>query len=141
MDGPFNRAIQREIDMIEMTSQITAAFVGHNTTAISDLPMVIASVHGALSGLGQAPAAPEPAKIEPAVSVRSSIKPHALISLIDGKPYKMLRRHLHTNGYTEQSYRETFGLPASYPMVAAEYAEKRRALALSIGLGHHRAKR
>jgi predicted transcriptional regulator len=63
------------------------------------------------------------------------VKPDHIVSMIDGKPYKMLKRHLTLQGYTPKSYRETFGLPDNYPMVAPDYAETRRALALKIGLG------
>ncbi len=80
-----------------------------------------------------APAQPE--KPRGAVSVRASVMPQHTLSMIDGKPYKMLKRNLALNGFTPESYREAYGLPEDYPVVAAEYAEKRRALAHKIGLG------
>lgn len=122
--------------LVSLTADIIAAHVSNNSVAISDLPALISATYGALAGLGQAPAAPaEPEKPKGAVSVRASIKPDYLVSMIDGKHYKMLRRHLSLNGYTPESYRATFGLPVDYPVVAASYAEKRRALAKAIGLG------
>ena len=121
--------------LISLTADIVAAHVSNNSVAVGDLSTLIGNTYNALSGL-DAPATPaEPEKPKGAVTVRASIKPDHLVSMLDGKPYKMLRRHLNQNGYTPESYRETFGLPRDYPMVAASYAEKRRALAISNGLG------
>jgi predicted transcriptional regulator len=91
-------------------------------------------VHAALRGL-IAPALPEAEKPQPAVSIRKSVTPDFLISLEDGKPYKSLKRHLSKLSLTPQAYREKWGLPADYPMVAANYALKRSELAKSMGLG------
>lgn len=96
---------------------------------------MIESIFTTLQALGVPAAEPVPEKPKGAVSVRASIKPDRLISMIDGKPYKMLRRHLSLNGYMPESCREAFNLPRDYPMVAAEYAEKHRTLAMSIGSG------
>ena len=120
--------------LITLTADIVAAHVSNNSVAVSDLPTLIANVHGALSGLGQ-PEAPVEEKPKAAVSIRASVKPDHIISMIDGKPYKMLKRHLAQNGYTPQSYRETFDLPRDYPMTAPNYAAQRKELALKIGLG------
>lgn len=121
--------------LIQLTADIVSAHVSNNNVAVGDVAGMIQKVYAALSELG-APQ-PEPAAEKPkgAVSMRASIKPDHLISMIDGKPYKMLRRHISLNGYTPESYRETFGLPKDYPMVAQNYAEQRRALAHKIGLG------
>lgn len=121
-------------NLITLTADIVAAHVGNNNVAIGDVGTLIEKVYGALNGLN---APPEPVDEKPkgAVSIRASIKPDHLISMIDGKSYRMLKRHITLNGYTPESYRETFGLPKDYPMVAATYAEKRRALAKEIGLG------
>ena len=106
--------------------------------AVSDLPLLISNVHGALSGLGDQPEAPAP-KLEPAVSIRSSIKPDYVVCLEDGKKLKMLKRHLMTHyNLTPDQYRQKWGLNADYPMVAPNYAEQRRALAKKIGLGTKR---
>jgi predicted transcriptional regulator len=122
-------------ELITLTADIVSAHVSNNSVPTAEVASLIQSVYSALGGLG-APA-PEPQQEKPkgAVSVRSSIKPDFLVSMIDGKPYKMLRRHIAQHGYTPESYREAFGLPRDYPMVASNYAEQRRALAHKIGLG------
>ena len=120
--------------LITLTADIVAAHVSNNSVAISDIPLVIRSVHEALSGLG-ATVEPE-VKQEPAVSIRSSVKPDYIVCLEDGKKLKMLRRHLMTHyGMTPEDYRAKWTLPKDYPMVAPNYAEKRRVLAKQIGLG------
>lgn len=121
--------------LVTLTADIVAAHVSNNSVAISDLPLLISSVHGALSGLGGAPVV-EAEKQAPAVSVRASVKPDYIICLEDGKKLKMLRRHLMTAfGMTPDDYRAKWNLPADYPMVAPNYAEQRRVLAKQIGLG------
>ena len=120
--------------LITLTSDIVAAHVSNNSVAVDELPALIKNVYGALSGLGAA--AQEEARPEPAVSIRASVKPDHLVCLEDGKKMKMLKRHLMTDhGLTPAEYRARWGLPADYPMVAPEYAEKRRTLAKQIGLG------
>lgn len=127
--------------LITLTADIVAAHVSNNSVAVSDLATLIANVHGALSGLGGKPEPePEP-KQEPAVSVRSSIKPDYIVCLEDGKKLKMLKRHLMTHyQMTPEQYRTKWNLPADYPMVAPNYAEQRRTLAKKIGLGTKRRK-
>lgn len=126
--------------LITLTADIVAAHVSNNSVAVSDLPVLIQNVHGALSGLGGAPVVEE-IKQEPAVSIRSSIKPDYIICLEDGKKLKMLKRHLMTHyKMTPDQYRAKWGLPAEYPMVAPSYAEQRRTLAKKIGLGTKRRK-
>jgi len=126
--------------LITLTADIVAAHVSNNSVAVSDLPILIANVHGALAGLGGAAPVPE-VKQEPAVSVRSSIKPDYIVCLEDGKKLKMLKRHLMTHyQLTPEQYRAKWNLPADYPMVAPNYAEQRRTLAKKIGLGTKRRK-
>jgi len=121
--------------LITLTSDIVAAHVSNNDVAVGDLPSLITNVYTALSGLGQAAAEPEKAP-EPAVSVRASVKPDHIVCLEDGKKLKMLKRHLMTHyNMTPDQYRQRWNLPADYPMVAPNYAEKRRELAKKIGLG------
>ena len=120
--------------LIDLTADIVAAHVSNNNVPVENVAGVIQSVFTALQGLG-APVETAVEKPVGAVSVRASIKPDRLVSMIDGKSYKMLKRHLALNGYTPESYRETFNLPKDYPMVSADYAENRRGLALKIGLG------
>jgi predicted transcriptional regulator len=126
--------------LITLTADIVAAHVSNNSVAVSDLGMLISNVHGALAGLGGPVSEPE-VKQEPAVSVRSSIKPDFIVCLEDGKKLKMLKRHLMTHyQMTPEQYRAKWNLPADYPMVAPNYAEQRRTLAKKIGLGTKRRK-
>ena len=131
---------QLQETLITLTADIVAAHVSNNSVAVSDLPILIANVHGALAGLGTPAAAPE-IKQEPAVSIRSSIKPDYVVCLEDGKKLKMLNRHLMTHyQMTPDQYRTKWNLPGDYPMVAPNYAEQRRTLAKKIGLGTQRRK-
>lgn len=117
-----------------MTADIAAAYVGNNPTAISDMGRLITDIHSALASLGQ-PAAPAAPEYVPAIDPKKSIKHDALISLIDGRPYKMLRRHLATHGITPEEYISRYGLKPDYPMTAPAYSARRRDLAKSMGLG------
>lgn len=126
--------------LITLTADIVAAHVSNNSVSVNDLATLISNVHGALQGLGGQPVAVEPQeKPTPAVSVRASIKPDYIVCLEDGKKMKMLKRHLMTAyGMTPDQYRQKWGLSSDYPMVAPNYAEQRRTLAKSIGLGTKR---
>ncbi len=125
--------------LITLTSDIVAAHVSNNSVAVSDLPLIINNVHDALSGLSGKAA--EQAKPEPAVPIKSSIKPDYVVCLEDGKKLKMLKRHLMTHyGMTPDEYRVKWGLPSDYPMVAPNYAQQRRELAKAIGLGKKKKK-
>jgi predicted transcriptional regulator len=124
--------------LITLTADIVSAHVSNNSVAVNDLPQLIQNVHTALAGLGGS-AEEAPVKQEPAVSVRSSIKPDYVVCLEDGKKLKMLKRHLMTHyQMTPDEYRQKWGLNSDYPMVAPNYAEQRRALAKKIGLGTKR---
>ena len=126
--------------LLTLTADIVAAHVSNNSVAVNDLPTLIQNVHQALSGISGGTEAPEE-KLEPKVSIRASIKPDYIVCLEDGKKQKMLKRHLMTNhGMTPAEYRQKWGLAADYPMVAPNYAEQRRVLAKSIGLGTKRRK-
>jgi len=121
--------------LITLTSDIVAAHVSNNSVTLEDIPSLITNVYGALANLGGAPVVVE-AKPEPAVSIRASVKPDYIVCLEDGKKLKMLKRHLMTHyNMTPDDYRARWNLPADYPMVAPNYAEKRRELAKKIGLG------
>ena len=121
--------------LITLTSDIVAAHVSNNGVAVEDVPTLIVNVYGALASLGHAAPAVE-ALPEPAVSIRASIKPDYIVCLEDGKKLKMLKRHLMTHyNLTPDQYRARWGLSSDYPMVAPNYAEKRRELAKKIGLG------
>ena len=126
--------------LLTLTADIVAAHVSNNSVAVNDLPNLIQNVHAALSGISGKSSAPEP-KPEPKVSIRASIKPDYIVCLEDGKKLKMLKRHLMTHyNMTPDQYRQKWGLAADYPMVAPNYAEQRRTLAKSIGLGTKRRK-
>ncbi len=127
---------------VELATELTIAWLSNpNTRAqAEDIPAFLRSMHDAVVSLGEASVEQpddEPAqKHEPAVTVRKSLSsPDHIISLIDGKPYKTLRRHLSRHGMTPEQYRERYGLKKDYPMVAPAYAETRRNLAKKIGLG------
>ena len=121
-----------------LAAKIVSAHVANNNVAVADLPGLITQVYGALEKLGK-PAEPVITRPEPAVSVRKSVTPDHIICLEDGKKLKMLKRHLAAAyNMTPDQYRERWGLPADYPMVAPNYATQRSALAKSIGLGTRR---
>lgn len=121
-------------EMLELTTEIVAAHVGNNPIAASDLPSLIQSVYRTLVSVGSSPSVVERPK--PAVPVKRSVYPDYIVCLEDGKKLKMLKRHLKTAyDMTPEEYRERWGLPADYPMVAPNYAQHRSNLAKEIGLG------
>lgn len=127
--------------LLTLTADIVAAHVSNNSVAVNDLPNLIQNIHQALAGISST-SAPTETRPEPKVSIRSSIKPDYIVCLEDGKKLKMLKRHLMTHyDMTPDDYRRRWGLAADYPMVAPNYAEQRRTLAKSIGLGTRRGKR
>ena len=129
-----------EDTLLTLTADIVAAHVSNNSVAVNDLPNLIQNVHSALATISPGSSAPEP-RPEPKVSIRASIKPDYIVCLEDGKKLKMLKRHLMTHyNMTPDQYRQKWGLSADYPMVAPNYAEQRRTLAKSIGLGTKRRK-
>ncbi len=126
----------RDADLIELSSEIVAAYVGHNALSASDLPKLITDVYQALRTLGTGVAASELEPPKPAVNVRRSVTPDYIVCLEDGKKFKSLKRHLMTHHQlTPQQYREKWGLPADYPMVAPTYSATRSSLAKTSGLG------
>ena len=128
---------QPQPNYIERTVDVVAAYVSNNSIPTAELPALIASIHEALNTIATGPAQQPTETVEkptPA-QIRKSIRPDGLVSFIDGKLYKTLKRHLTKHGLTPQSYRQRYGLPADYPMVAPGYAAQRSALAKEIGLG------
>ena len=131
-----------ETNTVELATELTIAWLSNPNTRTSsdDVPTFLKSMHDAVAALSSAaeaaPTGAETPEFTPAVSVRKSLasKDH-IISMIDGKPYKTLRRHLSTNGLTPEEYRARYNLKADYPMVAESYSESRRATAMKIGLG------
>ena len=123
-------------ELLSLTTEIVASHLSNNTVAVSDIPQLIKLVYSTLATQGVEEEKEQPEKLMPAVPVKKSVMPEYIICLEDGKKLKMLRRHLMTHyGMTPDDYRAKWGLPADYPMVAPNYAEKRRALAKEIGLG------
>ena len=127
---------------IELTTTIVSAYVGNNSVAIAEIPNLIGQVYSALKRIagGQAAAAAEPLK--PAVPIKRSVTPEYIVCLEDGQKSKSLKRHLRTRyNMTPEQYREKWGLPADYSMVAPNYAAARSQLAKQMGLGQQRRRR
>lgn len=132
---------EKQSDIASLTVELLSAYLSNNTVPSAELAGLIQSTRAALTP-DTAPVEPEAEKptFTPAVTARRSLaSPDHIISLIDGKPYKALKRHLTRHGLTPETYRERFGLPASYPMVAPAFAAMRRAIAEKIGLGNRKA--
>jgi predicted transcriptional regulator len=131
-----------DLSPVELAAELTVAWLSNPSTraGVDDVPAFLMRMVDAIKSLDatRSNETPEdaPADLTPAVTARKSLaNPDFIISMIDGKPYKTLRRHLSTNGMTPEEYRERYGLKTDYPMVAASYSEARRAMAHKIGLG------
>src|SRR6476619_5098812 len=125
--------------LLSLTTEIVVAFAGHNTVATSDLPGLIGTVYEALRSAGAVEAEKPAEALVPAVPIKKSVTPEYIVCLEDGKKLKMLKRHLATSyDMTPAAYRQRWGLPADYPMVAPAYAAQRSELAKTIGLGRKR---
>jgi predicted transcriptional regulator len=135
-DNSLNR------EYIELTAEIVSAYVSNNSVMASDIPGLINQVHAALIRVGGARAEPPAEPLKPAISVKRSITPEHIVCLEDGKKFKSLKRHLRTQyNMTPEQYREKWGLPQDYPMVAPDYAAARSQLAKQMGLGQQRRRR
>jgi predicted transcriptional regulator len=122
-------------ELLALTTEIVAAHVSNNTVALGDLPQLINQVYNSLANIGVVPT-PVVVRPQPAVSVKKSVQPDYIVCLEDGKKLKMLKRHLKTAyNMSPEAYRERWGLPPDYPMVAPNYARQRSDLAKEIGLG------
>jgi predicted transcriptional regulator len=129
-------------DLISLASQIVAAYVGRNEVPVTDLPALIAEVHRALANTQSGLNEPAPEPLKPAVSPKKSVFPDYIVCLEDGKKFKSLKRHLRTHyDLSPEEYRDKWGLPADYPMVAPNYAAARSALAKKMGLGQQRRRK
>lgn len=128
-------------DLLRMTTEVVAAYLGNNSVPASQISEVISTVHGALMNLSAGTGEPEPEPLRPAVPIKKSVTPEFIICLEDGKQLKMLKRHLRTTyDMTPEEYRAKWSLPANYPMVAPNYARQRSEFAKKIGLGKVSAK-
>ncbi len=128
-------------NLVELAADIVSAYVANNSVRPSDLPELINAVHSALKTTGNQQNQTEAQPLTPAVSIKKSIGQDYIICLDDGKKFKSLKRHLRTKyGMTPEQYREKWGLPKDYPMVAPAYARARSELAKSMGLGQQRKK-
>lgn len=136
MTTPANAEIRVELDLVEYSTEIVAAYVSHNAISPADLPRLIADVHSALKTLGNEEVAAPTEEKKPAVPVRKSVTPDYIVCLEDGKKFKSLKRHLRTHyNLSPEEYREKWGLPTDYPMVAPSYSATRSKLAKDNGLG------
>jgi predicted transcriptional regulator len=127
---------------IELAADIVSAYVSNNSVPSGDLPSLISDVHSALLKVGGGTIEVPAEAPKPAVPVKKSVTPDYIICLEDGKKFKSLKRHLRTQySMTPEQYREKWGLPVDYPMVAPNYAKARSELAKEMGLGQQRRKR
>lgn len=128
-------------DLVELTADIISAYVSNNTVVATDLAAIIADVHSALSKASQRTGPVEREELRPAIPVKKSVTPDYIVCLEDGKKFKSLKRHLRTHyNLSPEEYREKWGLPHDYPMVAPNYAAARSELAKQMGLGPRREK-
>lgn len=132
---------QNRADLVELTAEIISAYVSNNTVVATDLPAIIGDVHDALNKAAQRIGPVEREELRPAVTVKKSVTPDHIVCLEDGKKFKSLKRHLRTHyNLSPEEYREKWGLPHDYPMVAPNYAAARSQLAKQMGLGTRREK-
>jgi MucR family transcriptional regulator, transcriptional regulator of exopolysaccharide biosynthesis len=137
--GEWMAGTMEKDSLIELTAEIVAAYVSSNTVASADLTGLIRDIHAALHRTAAGQVEPMAEPLKPAVPVRKSVMPDYIVCLEDGQKFKSLKRHLRTHyDLTPEQYREKWGLPADYPMVAPNYAKARSALAKKMGLGQKR---
>lgn len=123
-------------DLLALTTEIVASYVANNTVPVEDLPNLARQVYATLVSIGQSTGSGGAERPQPAVPIKKSVHPDYVVCLEDGRKLKMLKRHLKTAfNMTPEEYRERWGLPADYPMVAPNYARQRSSLAKKIGLG------
>lgn len=132
----------QQADLVELTTDIVSAYVGNNSVSLADMPAFIKEVYKALHGATEDVNKKPVVEQKPAVNIRRSVTPEYIVCLEDGKKFKSLKRHLRTHyDMTPEQYREKWGLPTSYPMVAPDYAAARSKLAKEMGLGRKKRKR
>ena len=137
MEGQMEKS-----ELVELTADIVSAYVSNNTVVAGDLPALINDVHDALSKATLRSTQPPVEALKPAIPVKKSVTPDYIICLEDGKKFKSLKRHIRTHyNLSPEEYREKWGLPHDYPMVAPNYAAARSDLAKKMGLGQRRSSR
>ncbi len=142
MDDQINNDNSDPSLLIELTSNVIAAYVSNNPVSTVDLPNLIGEVHRAFHALPTGEAGTAPVELKPAVNPKKSVFRDYIICLDDGKQFKSLKRHLRSHfELSPEEYREKWGLPAEYPMVAPSYSEKRSSLAREKGLGRKKGYR
>lgn len=125
-----------DTDLIELSTEIVCAYVGHNALSPHDVTKFIGEVHGTLKALRSSESSPPEPDLKPAVPIKKSVAPDYIICLEDGMKFKSLKRHLRTHyDISPEEYREKWGLPPNYPMVAPNYSAVRSKLAKANGLG------
>jgi predicted transcriptional regulator len=123
-------------DLLALTTEIVSSYVANNSVPVEDLPNLARQVYATLVSIGQSTGGGGVERPQPAVPIKKSVHPDYVVCLEDGRKLKMLKRHLKTAfNMTPEEYRERWGLPADYPMVAPNYARQRSSLAKKIGLG------
>ncbi len=128
-------------DLVGLTAEIVSAYVSNNAIGREDLPAIISDVHEALSRASQRTGVGDREELKPAVALKKSVTPDYIVCLEDGKKFKSLKRHLRTHyNLSPEEYREKWGLPHDYPMVAPNYAAARSQLAKQMGLGTRKEK-
>src|SRR5881392_1570293 len=138
----MSRMADNTSNFIELTASIVSAYVSNNPVPSTDLPALIGQVHSALTRVSSGHSEIHADALRPAVVVKKSITPEYLVCLEDGKRFKSLKRHLRTQyNMTPEQYRDKWGLPPDYPMVAPNYAVARSQLAKKMGLGQQARKR
>ncbi len=131
--------VSEKSELVELAADVVSAYVSNNTVVATDLPIVINDVFDALSKASAKASLPLKEDLKPAVAIKKSVMPDYIICLEDGKKFKSLKRHLRTHyDLTPEEYRDKWGLPHDYPMVAPNYAAARSALAKKMGLGQRR---
>lgn len=141
MTDETGTAFASDNDLIDLSTEIVSAYVSHNALSVTDLPKLIADVHMALRGLRTSGSAEPAEELKPAVPVKKSVAADYIICLEDGKKFKSLKRHLRTHyDMSPEEYREKWGLPPDYPMVAPNYSATRSRLAKDNGLGRKAGK-
>lgn len=135
----MSHAEKRNVDYISLTAAIVSAYVTRNSVPVGNLPVLIVSTHATLTELGGTVDVTKEERPTPLVPIKKTVTPDYIISLEDGRPYKTLKRHLAGRGITPEEYRQKWGLPHDYPMVAATYAAQRSQLAQASGLGRRAA--